>query len=119
MRREVHEGWVFCESGLEVVGDGDEVDLPEQVEIHGEEVGVVAVHVQVPLRQRDVPDAQLAALPLPHLLPAETHVLHQQKRQLFLDRQGGTSSARTALRSMQYRMVNSTKQCSGSPMLYT
>lgn len=101
MRKGVHEGLVFCESKLQVIGDGDEVDLPEQVEIHGKEVGVVSVHVQIPLRQCDMPNAQLSALPLLHLLPAETDVLTEQEGQLFLDRQGGTSRARTALRSMQ------------------
>lgn len=97
----VHEGGVFCEPGLQVLRDGDEVDLPEQVEIHAEEVAVVAVHVQVPLRQRGVPDAHLPALPLPHLLPKETRVTAEQEAQLFLDRSSSTSSARMVLRSMQ------------------
>lgn len=101
MRSGVHEGLVFGEVLLEFCDDSDEVDLPEQVEIHAEEVSVVAVHVQVPLRQRDVPNAQLAPLPFAHSLTAERDVASEEKGQLFLDGERNTSRARMVLRSMQ------------------
>lgn len=95
--------------------DGGQVHLPEQVEEDAEELAVVAMHVQVPLREHYVPDAHLTDLGLPlQDSSAVFGVASKEEGEPFLRESGRTSSARMELRSMQYRRLNSTNRCRGS-----
>jgi hypothetical protein len=111
----VHVGLILIEVAVDLLLDGGQVHLPQQVEEHAEELAVVPVHVEVPLREHDVPDAHLPDLGLPLQDSATVlGVALEEEGESFLHREMGTYKARMELRSMQYLRLNSTNRCSGS-----
>ena len=55
----LHKDLVFIEMGVNFFLDGSEVHFSEQVEEHFEKPIMVAMHVEVPLRQHDMPNTHL------------------------------------------------------------
>ena len=60
----LHKDLVFIEMGVNFFLNGSEVHFSKQVEEHFEKVIMVAVHVEVPLRQHDMPNTHLPGLGL-------------------------------------------------------